>query len=154
MASTPQRIEKDLQQIRQLAAVLENEYATLRRMKDGAPEPKMEDSKSHGKDGEQGDVIMAGAATNQADANGHAEVEPEPELLEKGSEAVDQRVEKLVAEMQAQRMNMEDSGVESAMMAKKVCFDRFICVIYPTYFFNISVPHCSRSVPDVPSYGI
>ena len=120
VASTPQRIEKDLQQIKQLAVLLEDEYATLRRLKEGAPEPKTEDIRSHGADGEQADVVMADPATNGTDVNGLTEAEPELEPLDKGSEAVDRRVEKLVAEMQAQREIAEESGVESTMITKKV----------------------------------
>lgn len=131
VASTPQRIEKDLLQIRQLAAILEDEYATIRRIKDGAPEPRVEDNKSHGKDGEQSDVVMADSkdvASNGAISTGPTEIDAEPEPLEKGSEAVERRVEKLVAELQPQHDTTEDSvAAETSLEAKKV---RFVACIY------------------------
>jgi serrate RNA effector molecule len=143
LASTPQRIEKDLQQIRQLAVLLEDEYVTLKRMKDGAPEPNMEDSKSHRKEKEQSDVVMADGkdgASNGDAANGPAEPEAESEAFERGSEAVERRVEKLVSEMQVQH-DLTGDGVEPQRETKKVRrFLRGAIYLYDVYLVVYSSP--------------
>ena len=142
VASTPQRIEKDLQQARQLAALLEDEHASLMRRKEGAPEPNMEDNKSHAKGGEQGDVVMADGkdeARNGDTTDGPIKLEAEPEPLEKGSEAVERRIEKLVTELQVQHDVIGD-GVDSSLEAKKVRCDMHGAICLYGAFILLSIP--------------
>ncbi|KAF8583949.1 hypothetical protein K439DRAFT_1347268 [Ramaria rubella] len=140
VASSPQRVEKDLQQIKQLALLLEDEYTTLRRMKTGAPEPKIEDSKSHGKDGEQADVPMT--ENNDLTTNGtikHESVDSDNEVeqfSERGSEIVERRIEKLVAELQTQLEIAEGDGIDSILEAKKSLIALDLYLAYLRMAFN------------------
>lgn len=139
-ASTPERLERDLQQAKQLAAILEDEYAVLRQLKDGAPEPKIEENKKHfhSKDA---DVAMAdeGAAEPEAVAKGE---EADPGPLEKGTEAVERRIEKLVEEMQVEG-ELSDTSLE----VKKVRVQQRENTSVRAYFFIDDA--CAGSVPGV-----
>lgn len=129
VASTPQRVEKDLHQIRQLAAILEDEYAALQRAADGAPEPKMEEKRANGREAEQGDVPMADGGVSARGSE-----QPERAPLEKGSDAVERRAEKLVA----------------GDAEKKVSCGRAFSSLYFSVFMCLSVCDCSGFVFGLP----
>lgn len=132
--TTLQRIEKDLQQVKQLASILEDEYAMLRTMKSGAPEPKPDESKS-AKDGEQ-DFAMAEeqpASTNEVE-NAEPEPDVDSELFERGSEAVERRIEKLALELLTQQENGDGDGSDSKFESNKV---RRLCYVIVTYILFI-----------------
>lgn len=119
--TTPGRIEKDLQQVKHLASILEDEYAALRSIKSGAPEPKPEETKFT-KDGEQ-DVSMTEeqpAPTDEAE-NMEPEQDIEPEAFDRGSEAVERRIEKLTLELLSQQDGGEGDGSDSQYELNKVC---------------------------------
>ncbi|KAF8529256.1 hypothetical protein BU17DRAFT_80457 [Hysterangium stoloniferum] len=139
VANTPHRIEKDLQQIRQLALVLEDEYIALRELKDGAPEPKPEETKSTVKQEEEGDTIMAengAAAANGVDPAITEESEVPVEPFERGSEVVERRLEKLYAEMQAQQDIAESDGVDTVFEVKKSLLALDMYLAYLRAAFN------------------
>jgi len=113
VSSTPHRIKKDLEQARRVAELLEEEYMKLRSIKPG-PEPSLEGKK------EGGDTTMAtenagdnehATASEKNPANGVEEENLEP--LEKGSEAVERRAEKLMAEL--------DISLEGEELEMKKC---------------------------------
>lgn len=94
IASRPDRIEKDLANVKKLAAILEDEALRLSRL-------KVEEQQS-GLDGE--DIKPSTAE--------HAEAPKE-----RGSEAIERRLERLVADLQEQH---HSDGEESGLAMKKV----------------------------------
>lgn len=109
MASRPERLEKDLANARILAAQLEEEAAKLRSMK--FSELKLK-SKSNSEAKPEEDTAMA--------APEEVEEEPDPEPRERGSEAVERRIEKIMADMREQ--GLVDVNNEKEYEEKKVSF--------------------------------
>lgn len=107
VASKPDRIVKDLENAKTLAAILEEEYETLRTLK---IQPKKE-----GGDEANGNVANVDVA--MTDAAGAADEDPEPR--ERGSQAVERRIEKVMADLRDQ--GLVDSADEKALEQKKVC---------------------------------
>lgn len=117
VASRPDRIEKDLAQVRRLAAVLEDEYERVRTFR---PEPPV--VQSEGTEGseqpEPEDVLTRDAS---------AEDEPPPE---KGSDAVERRIERLIAELPSP----ENEEEEKALEVKKVSLaGLFVLSVYSNH---------------------
>ena len=107
MASKPDRLVKDLDSARQLATVLEEEAESLRKMKlSSQPEANGNTAEANG-NGEQVDSTIA----NMDDS-----VEDEPR--ERGSDAVERRVEKIMADVIDQ--GLVDTSDEKAVEAKRV----------------------------------
>ena len=109
VASKPDRLVKDLENAKKLAAILEEEYMNLRKARI--------------------DVKQNGDAS--ADANGETEVpnedaamgdvvdaDDDPEPREMGSEAVERHIEKVMADLQEQ--GAVDTSDEKALEAKRV----------------------------------
>lgn len=103
VASKPQRLEHDLSQIKRLASLLEDEAAKLRKFK-AVPVPL--------KEGDGEDAAMS----NTEEAQQEEEEEEEP--AERGSEAVERRVEKVMADLREQ--GLIDANDERAHEIKKV----------------------------------
>lgn len=91
IASRPDRIETDLANVKKLASILEDEATRLGRFKD----------------------------EQQSGAGGvEVKVEHQESLKERGSEAIERRLERLVSDMQEQEHHQE--GEESGLTIKKV----------------------------------
>ncbi|KAF8164885.1 hypothetical protein B0H34DRAFT_687006 [Crassisporium funariophilum] len=110
VASKPDRLEKDLANAKTLASILEDEAAKLRAVKLPKPPAVVADSEM-GEDAKPDD---------QADATmrdpGDDEEDPEPK--ERGSDAVERRIEKIMMDMREQ--GLVDVNDEKAYEAKKV----------------------------------
>ncbi|GJJ07679.1 hypothetical protein Clacol_001884 [Clathrus columnatus] len=131
--TTSQRIEKDLQQVKQLASILEDEYAALQVMKSGAPEPKPEEAK---KDGDQ-DVSMTEGqqpvSTSEVE-NTELEQDIDIEPLERGSEAVERRIEKLAIDLLTQQDSGEGDGDSNFDLNKSIlALDLYVAYIRAAY---------------------
>ncbi|CCM03367.1 uncharacterized protein FIBRA_05497 [Fibroporia radiculosa] len=101
VASKPDRMSKDLANVKILAAILEEECASLRKVKIEQKEPNADVSAD-------GDAAMAdGLSTEDED----------PEPKERGSDAVERRIEKVMADMRDQ--GLIDAADERVLEAKK-----------------------------------
>ncbi|KAF9815549.1 hypothetical protein IEO21_04549 [Rhodonia placenta] len=105
VASKPDRLRKDLENAKTLAALLEDEYEKLRKMK---VEKTDVNGTSNAIGAENPDTVM----TDATDAE-----EDDPEPRERGSEAVERRVEKIMADLRDQ--GLVDASDEKALEAKK-----------------------------------
>jgi hypothetical protein len=114
VASKPDRLEKDLANAKILAALLEDEAAALRKTKLSAKDPAIE-----GVEGENGQSELK-EDDSMADGQNSGEGDDNDEPKERGSEAVERRIEKIMAEMQDQ--GLVDINDEKALQAKKVHF--------------------------------
>ncbi|KAK0467917.1 uncharacterized protein EV420DRAFT_1501935 [Desarmillaria tabescens] len=115
IASKPDRLEKDLNNAKALAALLEEEAYKLRHMK-----VKLEDTlKVDGDSATQGQADAADAAQEPTD-------DDEDEPMERGSDAVERRIEKIMSDLREQ--NLFDSNDEALWTAKKtqVSLDLYI----------------------------
>lgn len=108
VASRPDRIAKDLGSAKMLAEILEDEAARVRSAQ--VPllnAPKVDDDETQGT--EQSDVAMVPPDVE----------DEEPEPLERGSAAVERRIEKVMADLRDQ--GLVDINDEKAYEEKKVC---------------------------------
>jgi hypothetical protein len=112
VASKPDRLEKDLANAKILAALLEDEAAALRKTKLSVKDPTIE-----GVAGENGQSEQKEDAS-MADGQNSGEGDDDDEPKERGSEAVERRIEKIMAEMRDQ--GLVDINDEKALQAKKV----------------------------------
>ncbi|KAJ7638406.1 hypothetical protein FB45DRAFT_902744 [Roridomyces roridus] len=110
VASRPSRMEKDLENAKALAAKLEDEAAELRKLKIASTA------------GGDQDVSMEGLSE-----------EEEPEIRERGSEAVERRIEKVLADLREQ--NLVDPNEEKAYESKKlaVSLDLYLAYLRAAY---------------------
>lgn len=110
VASRPERLEKDLVNAKKLASILEEETAKLR----AATVAPVASIKT-----ENGDAPTESEQKPQEDVIMSAGEDDDPEPKESGSEAVERRIEKVMAELRDQGLvNMND---EAAYDGKKVC---------------------------------
>ena len=113
-ASRPDRLEKDLASAKIIASRLEEEAAMLRKVKP-QKQPAVHQTTGGDEDGDgqeaKGDVAMADEQAE--DAN-----DEEDEPKERGSDAVDRRIEKVMGEMRDQ--GLVDADDEKALQYKKV----------------------------------
>lgn len=120
----PNRLRKDLDNAKRLASILEEEAANLRKFKPAKQPVKPaasaadgEESKTaEGKSEEDGNGIPAEAETEKVVEEETIDDE-EPEPAEKGSDALERRVEKVVAELVEQ--NIIDASDEKALESKR-----------------------------------
>jgi len=110
VASRPERLEKDLENAKVLASILEEQSAKLRSFKPTPPEDK-----ANG-EGESVKVEVNGDANMAAPEDEEDDLEPK----ERGSDAVERRIEKVLADMRDQ--GLVDVNDEKAYHAKKVSF--------------------------------
>ncbi|KAF8121332.1 hypothetical protein EV363DRAFT_1365569 [Boletus edulis] len=114
VASRPDRVEKDLANVKILASILEEEYTTL--FKSSAS--------STG-----GDSMETNGGTRPEDVGMQADNEDDSMLREPGSEAVERRIEKLVGELHEQGID------ERVLEAKKavISLDLYIAYLRAAY---------------------
>lgn len=107
----PDRIEKDLATIKVLAALLEDQAAALRKftVKKIAREPELREEHQPNADG---DVSIPAP-----------ELDEEEEPNERGSDAVDRRVEKIMSDLREQ--NLVDINDERAYENRKVSHSKY-----------------------------
>jgi hypothetical protein len=110
VASRPDRLAKDLANAKVLATLLEDEAAKLRSVKLPLAPPAVTNGDDAGvKKEENSDAIM-GAPDDE---------DEEPEPKERGSDVVERRIEKIMADLREQGViNVND---ERAYEEKKVC---------------------------------
>lgn len=128
VASKPDRLSKDLEKAKALAAILEAQAEELRKRK---IEPKKEQNGSAAATGsgdaphaEQPDVVMHEVEASE---------EEDPEPRERGSEAVERRIEKIMADIRDQ--GLVDANDEKAYEAKKtvVSLDLYLAYLRAAY---------------------
>src|SRR5262245_1404858 len=108
VASKPDRLEKDLTQAKALVAILETEAAILRKAKINlAPKSQHEDSVMN-------DEVKKEEPQEDATMTAEGVMEEDPEPAENGSEAVERRIEKVMADLHNQGLD------DKAYNAKKV----------------------------------
>lgn len=113
VASKPDRLQKDLANAKTLVTMLEEEAAVLRQTKATKKEYKNTSTESEsGKTEEQPDVLM--------NSDGPDDSEDDPEPREKGSEAVERRIDKVMADLRDQ--GLVDINDEKAYDTMKVSF--------------------------------
>ncbi|KAH9483110.1 Serrate RNA effector molecule-like protein [Psilocybe cubensis] len=110
VASRPERLEKDLENAKTLAGILEEQAAKLRAMNTSAP-PVSANKNGDASKAEDQDAPMAPPVEEE-------EPEPEPEPRESGSAAVERRIEKVMTDMREQ--GLVDANDEKAYREKKV----------------------------------
>ncbi|GAW02170.1 arsenite-resistant protein asr2 [Lentinula edodes] len=122
VASRPERMEKDLANTKILAGLLEEEAAVLRKFK---PSKDNTQPKPEGAD----DVPMEENNPETADVD----VEEEEEPQERGSDAVERRIEKVMAELRDQ--GLVDVGNEEAYETKRteVSLDLYLAYLRAAY---------------------
>ncbi|KAF8211602.1 hypothetical protein K438DRAFT_1903521 [Mycena galopus ATCC 62051] len=124
VSSRPDRMEKDLANAKALVAKLESEAAELRKLKIARGKPGAPAEGGAAPDGE--DVAMA--------AGGEDAEEEEPEPRERGSEAVERRVEKVMADLRAQEL--VDVNDDKAYETKKTMVSLDLYLAYLRYAFH------------------
>lgn len=106
---------KDLENARKLTSLLEEEYLALRKA-------KVDEKGQNGDSNTNGDAPQEDAS--MGDSTGDVEDDPEPR--EMGSEAVERRIEKVMADLQEQ--GAVDTSDERALEAKRVRVGSRFCV--------------------------
>jgi chromosome segregation ATPase len=141
VASRPERLEKDLANAKILVAQLEDEAAKFRGMKISELNVK---PKVNGEPKPEEDAAMAPPEEM-------FEEEQEMEPRERGSEAVERRIEKIMADLREQ--GLVDVNNETEYEEKKVClFISLRCAL--TYEPQIADGGLARFVSCVPSCSI
>ncbi|THH01872.1 hypothetical protein EW026_g889 [Hermanssonia centrifuga] len=120
VASKPDRLVKDLTNAKALAAILEEEYAKLRKMKvergsDASGNPSDADGNA-----EQTDAMVTDATEDPVDG---------AEQTERGSDAVERRIEKVIADLHDQ--GVLDAADEKAVETKRtvVALDLYLAYL-------------------------
>ena len=144
VASRPDRLAKDLANAKTLATLLEDEATKLRSVK--LPLPPSANSDDAGVKKEDPDATMA--ALDDEDE----ETEPK----ERGSDAVERRIEKVMADLREQ--GVVDVNDEKACEEKKVCFwnsyFRYISSLISWGSFFMAGGGVARYIPYVSSSRI
>lgn len=109
VASRPDRLVKDLANAKILASLLEDEAARLRSVKLPLPPPAFTNGDDVGMKKEDADTTMASPADE----------DEESEPKERGSDAVERRIEKVMTDLREQ--GVIDVNDEKAYEEKKVC---------------------------------
>ncbi|KAI0035628.1 hypothetical protein K488DRAFT_42774 [Vararia minispora EC-137] len=118
VASRPDRIEKDLANVRALATLLENEYFTVRRL----PERPMDAPQDWEKGVVENDILMDEVMDLE-----------DPEPKERGSEAVERRIEKIMEELkEVGKVGVEDER-EYALKKNTVSLDLYLAYLRATF---------------------
>jgi hypothetical protein len=130
VASRPDRLAKDLANAKTLATLLEDEAAKLRSVKLPLPPPAFTNGDDTGVKKEDSDVTMTVPD----------EEDEESEPKERGSDAVERRIEKVMADLREQ--GVIDVNDEKAYEEKKVCsrcsflIGSLIIILGPPFFFG------------------
>ncbi|ETW84534.1 hypothetical protein HETIRDRAFT_35037 [Heterobasidion irregulare TC 32-1] len=110
VASRPERLEKDLEKAKAIASLLESEYLDLRRMKFPRRVEQIGTGEEDANGNVEQDVTMA-----ETEVIDDATDDPEP--IEKGTDAIERRIEKLVAELR--ESGSQEFGDEKEVSLKK-----------------------------------
>lgn len=157
VASRPDRLAKDLQNVKLLATILEDQAAELRAFKPppaSAPAGSSDQNGAAGS-GEEG-AVNGNPKAEEQDAEmtapdqegGGATVEEEEEPKERGSDAVERRIEKFISDMRDQ--GLVDVNDEKAFKEKKVGSRAFFLPASDVLnFFFVTGCSISRHVPCV-----
>lgn len=134
VASRPERIEKDLANAKALAAILEAEAEKLRVSKPQPVAPKTEEGSAP--TNSDTDTVMAAPEVPD---------EEEPEPKERGSDAVERRIEKVMADMRSQGLvNMDDEKTHEAKKAV-VSLDMYLAYLraafHTCYYCSVVTDH-------------
>ncbi|KII96062.1 hypothetical protein PLICRDRAFT_694151 [Plicaturopsis crispa FD-325 SS-3] len=144
VASKPDRLAKDLENAKTLARLLEDQASALRKTKRQPPPAPESDVKPEGENGEpvvkdeQPDVDMADGANLPVE-------EDDPEPSERGSVAVERRIEKIMADLVEQ--GLVDVNDDKALNAKKtvVSLDLYLAYLraafHTCYYCAIVTDH-------------
>ena len=111
VASRPERLEKDLEKAKAIASLLESEYLDLRRMKF----PRRVEQTGTGEEDANGNVEQD---VTMAETEVIDDATDDPEPIEKGTDAIERRIEKLVAELR--ESGSQEFGDEKEVSLKKV----------------------------------
>lgn len=137
VASRPDRLAKDLASARTLASLLEDEYDRIRRPpprdllpQDGSSEPNVPSESTE-------DTLMGGGSLDQ-DPN-------EDAPKSRGSEAVEQRIEKVISELKGS--GAVEVMSEREFEAKKVKFHPSSVIAYPHSPTLLHIPPPSNAPP-------
>lgn len=134
VASRPERIEKDLANVKILASILEEEYTAL--FKYSIP--------STGDDG-----VETNGGARPVDVGMQADNEDDPVPREAGSEAVERRIEKIMEELREQCV---DEKMLEVKKVSRVCFytvETPEAVVEGSDFFGFVYCLPARSVPHL-----
>ncbi len=147
VASHPERVKKDLSQIKALAAILEDEAAALRQLS------PMQTHPDHlGPDGPPSDGTQV---KPEQPANGHGGIENEREPELRGSDLVEQRVEKILAQQLGEgpedRLGREYRRVRSNPQMTNC---RLIYQHNKEYHFLRSLQSVSKNCPSTPAITV
>lgn len=110
VASKPDRLVKDLENAKRLAAILEEEYMTLRKARIDVKQNGETSAEADGEPDVHEDATMGDAV----------DADDDPEPREMGCEAVERHIEKVMADLQEQ--GAVDTSDEKALEAKRVRF--------------------------------
>ena len=116
-ASRPERLVKDLNNARTLATVLEDEYTSLRQALAEAKAQKAENGDEVKE--EAVDVTMADTI--------NVDEEEDPEPRERGSDAVERRIERVMVDMREQ--GLLDGLDEAEVEAKRVSTNHVVFIL-------------------------
>lgn len=130
----PERVSKDLSAVKKLASVLEDEAAELLKLPDSLPEPRnLPRSKGGELPDDEKPEETAGGDDAPKPAEDKAKPQAEPMALDdrdhpprnRGSVAVEERLEKLFVELEAKGPHAdggdEDAASKKVLEEKKVC---------------------------------
>ncbi|EAU80560.1 hypothetical protein CC1G_09957 [Coprinopsis cinerea okayama7 len=133
VASRPERLEKDLANAKKLASILEEEAAKLR-----AATVSTKTANGEAQQDQQGDQPMSSAVEGEGE-------EEDPEPKESGGEAVERRIEKVMAELRDR--GLVDANDEQAYEAKKtvVSLDLYLAYLraafHTCYYCAVTTDH-------------
>ncbi|KAM5534897.1 hypothetical protein V8D89_011452 [Ganoderma adspersum] len=125
VASKPDRLVKDLENAKRLAAILEEEYMSLRKA-------KIDMKKNGDASGDaNGETVVPNEDADMGDA---LDADDDPEPREMGSEAVERHIEKVMADLQEQ--GAVDTSDEKALEAKRTVIALDLYLAYLRAAFN------------------
>lgn len=107
-ASEPERIEKDLANVKILASVLEEEASHLQTLPEKLPEPKHLKQNNGGELPDDSDAALTG--DNEPAADSEMILEPARGPKDRGTEALKKRLEKLLHDLNEKHMDEGLSG--------------------------------------------
>ena len=150
VASRPERLEKDLANAKKLASILEEDAAKLRVAKVLPAGTVPAAASGSGDTAEKKDGEDTGEKEGQVDTSMvdvDVDGEPEEEPKEKGSDAVDRRIEKVMADLRDQ--GLVDVNDEKAYEERKV---RLSTLVYAKIADALLLDdNCIGFVPRIPS---
>lgn len=144
VASRPERLSKDLANAKELVTVLEEEAASLRSAMSATTIQPTNGENTEANSNAAEDAAMADVAGDQ--------YEEDPEPQERGSDAIERRVEKIISDLreQGQFAGNSDDEVEAKRVSRLCTQER----IPPTILMRFVDFDCTGPVPRVSSYSV